>query len=303
MISIVIPALNEASSIRDVIMRCYETLAPVGRDFEVVVVDDGSSDETGAIAAEDGATVVRHPHNLGYGRSLKDGIRAARYDTIVITDADGTYPIERIPELLEIYDSGFNMVVAERHGEHYEESAKKMLLRRLLKLLVEFTAGREIPDINSGLRVFSRTDVIPYFRYLSETFSFTTSMTLAYMLNGMFVTYVPVEYHERVGKSKVRLFRDSLRTLQFITEGILSFNPIKLFIVFSGLLALLSLLAMAAAMLMSSVYGFILGTAFLVVSFLVFGMGLISVQLKQLLHVSDTDRTNKEPVQKRRRNS
>src|SRR5204863_6573813 len=134
---------------------------------------DGSTDDTGAVASGAGAQVVRHPHNLGYGRSLKDGIMAAKHDTIIITDADGTYPVERAPDLFKIYQSGFDMVVGARQGKYYDESLGKKLLRIILKNLTEFTTGREIPDINSGLRVFSRQDVVPYFQYLCETFSFT----------------------------------------------------------------------------------------------------------------------------------
>jgi glycosyltransferase involved in cell wall biosynthesis len=115
MISVVIPALNEQDEIGRTVTRVREVLSTAGIGaYEVVIVDDGSRDETGARAEQAGARVLRHPHNVGYGRSLKDGIRAARYDTIIINDADGTYPIDAIPDLLARYGEGYDMVVGAR---------------------------------------------------------------------------------------------------------------------------------------------------------------------------------------------
>ena len=184
MTSVVIPAYNEEDSIAETVQACQRELPKTGQPYEILVVDDGSSDKTAEIAEAAGARVIRHLNNLGYGRSLKDGIRAATYDTIVITDADGTYPIDQIPSLVQVYSEGFNMVVGARQGKNYSESIKKGALRFILKYLVEFTAGRKIPDINSGLRIFSRREAVPYFSYLGDAFSFTTSITLAYMMNG-----------------------------------------------------------------------------------------------------------------------
>jgi glycosyltransferase involved in cell wall biosynthesis len=123
MISVVIPAFNEQDSIASTVESVRTTLdgAALG-PYEVVVVDDGSSDATARLAADAGARVVTHPHNVGYGKSLKDGILAARFDTIVITDADGTYPIAAIPALVAEYRRGHDMVVGARMGAHYHES-------------------------------------------------------------------------------------------------------------------------------------------------------------------------------------
>ena len=179
MISIVIPAYNESDSIEDTVKLCYQTLASLNiANGEVIVVDDGSSDSTYAIALKTGASVITHPHNIGYGRSLKDGIRDAKNDIIIITDADGTYPINMIPDLLLEFNKGFDMVVGARRGNNYRESAFKMSLRLILKFLVEYTAGRKINDINSGFRIFSKKTVLPYFINLCDTFSFTTSFVI-----------------------------------------------------------------------------------------------------------------------------
>lgn len=283
-VSVVIPAYNEENgigltvrSIRDVFQRAGFGV------YEIVVVDDGSSDMTAHRAQEAGARVLMHPHNVGYGRSLKDGIVAACHDTVVITDADGTYPVSRIPELLQHYMRGFDMVVGQRTGEHYKESAIKAPLRSILKLLVEFTAGRHIPDINSGLRVFRRETVLPYFQHLCDTFSFTTSLTLAYMMTGKFVAYLPMEYHSRIGKTKVRLFRESLRTLQYIVQAIIYYNPLKIFLMMSTLCLLFALFCTVVAMVFQITSAFFLAVGSILVAILIFALGLLADLLKQIM--------------------
>lgn len=283
MTTVVIPAYNEEDSISETVQACKRELPKTGQPYEILVVDDGSSDKTAEIAVEAGARVIRHLNNLGYGRSLKDGIRAATYDTIVITDADGTYPIDQIPSLVQIYREGFNMVVGARGGKNYSESIKKGALRFILKHLVQFTAGRNIPDINSGLRIFSRREAVPYFSYLGDAFSFTTSITLAYMMNGMFMKYIPIKYERRTGKTKVHLLRDSLRTLECIVSAILFFNPLKIFIVFCGAMLVLSVICFADDLLFGHFTAFLLGVGCILLSFLMFGMGLVSIQLRQII--------------------
>lgn len=284
MISIVIPALNESGGIAGTIAALRDMLEASGEaQAEILVVDDGSADDTAAIAAAAGARVVRHPHNVGYGRSLKTGIVAARHDTIVIIDADLTYPADAIPALLAQYRDGFDMVVGARTGHHYEGSAFKGPLRQLLKFVVEFSAGRSIPDANSGLRVFSRATIAAYLPHLCNTFSFTTSLTLAYMMTGRFVSYLPIAYHERVGRTKVRLFIDSLRTLQYIVQAIVYYSPLKLFL----LLTLLTIALAIGGFLTAAITGlhapYFLGVGGLLVSILVFALGLLADLLRQIL--------------------
>ncbi len=284
MISLVVPALNERDAIEDTIRRAQVVFETSDfKAYEIVVVDDGSDDGTGELAKAAGARVVRHPHNVGYGRSLKDGIVAARYDTIVISDADGSYPIEAIPELLEAFQSGFDMVVGARTGSAYRESAIKSPLRWILKRIVEFTANREVPDINSGLRVFSKATALSFFRHVSDTFSFTTSLTLAYMMNAKFVHYRPISYHERVGRSKVRLFRDSIRTLQYILEAATYYNPLKIFGLFGILCFLMAIVSVILGFILQVTSAFVLGVGAILLGILVFAMGLLAVLLKQIM--------------------
>lgn len=282
MISIVIPAYNEEGAIAETIHAAQSLLAVNGG--EIVVVDDGSQDGTAQVAAEQGVRVVRHPHNLGYGRALKSGIEASTYDIIAIVDADGTYPIADIPRLVDTYKQGFDMVVGSRSGKGFKEPALKSAMRSVLTLLVEFTVGRRVPDVNSGLRVFSRQTVLPYFGHLCDTFSFTTSLTLAYMMTGRFVTYVPIAYVDRVGTTKVRLFRDALRTLQYIVQGIAYYNPIKLFLMLMAAAMLFTLAAMLLAAPAGRSMVLLIGTLGGLTAILLFGLGLVADVLKQIMH-------------------
>ncbi len=285
MISVVIPAYNEENAIKETIDDIKKVFKEnKTKDFEIVIVNDGSSDKTGEIAKAQGVTVVNHPHNVGYGRSLKDGIRKAKFDTIVITDADRTYPFDQAPMLLKEFKKGFDMVVGARTGSHYRESLVKAPLRKILKFLVEFTANREIPDINSGLRVFSRKTVLEYVDHLCDTFSFTTSMTLAYMMTGRFVKYLPIPYEKREGQTKVKLVKDSLRTLQYILQSINYYNPIKIFMLFAALCIIGSIGGFLLSIFMGLQSGFYLGIGGLLVSLVIVGLGLVADLLKQIMH-------------------
>ena len=283
-LSLVIPCLNEEEVIVETIQKACSIFDSMDlKDYEIIIVDDGSTDQSTKLALAEGAMVIRHPHNVGYGKSIKDGISQAKYDTIIISDADGTYPLEEIPKLTKEYEKGFDMVVGARTGPHYRESWGKEFLRYILKWLVEFTAGRPIPDINSGLRIFSRKASMQYFNRLCDTFSFTTGITLAYMMTMKYVMYISIPYRNRVGRSKVRIFRDSLRTLQYIVEAILFYNPIKIFIV----LCLCSLLFALSSFLMAYLFdfgnGFFLGVAGILTTFLIFSLGLLSILLSKNL--------------------
>lgn len=228
-ISIIIPAFNEEAAVGPVITA----LRALPLSAEIIIVDDGSTDRTAAIAEEHGVRVVRHPMNMGYGYSVKDGIRAATHDVIVLSDADGTYPIDRIPDLVTELGRGFHMVVGARQGRAYHGSFLKKIARVIFKMIAEFMTGNRIPDVNSGFRALRKSEVWPYLHDLCNGFSFTTTITLVYMFTGKMVGYMPIAYEVRVGHSKVHIIRDSLRTLQYIIETSVHYNPPKIFLLLS----------------------------------------------------------------------
>lgn len=262
-VSIVIPAFNEEAAIGPVLDAMQALLL----DCEIIVVDDGSNDATARIARQHGARVIRHAVNRGYGRSMKDGIDAASSDIVVTSDADGTYPVDSIPILIAKFEEGFDMVVGARQGAAYRGSFFKMILRMILKTIVEFASGRRIPDVNSGFRVLRKSTAVPFFPDICDGFSFTTTLTLVFLLTNRAVEYVPVPYHSRVGTSKVRMLHDSLRTLQYITECIVRYNPLKLFL-------LLSIVTLLTGLIASVWYGFGAFFLSLLTSMIVFTIGL-----------------------------
>lgn len=271
-LSIVIPAYNEEKGIRAVIQGIKKVMKEKNIPGEILVVNDGSQDKTFQIAKESGVTVINHPMNFGYGRALKTGILAAKNDDIIITDADGTYPIEEIPALIKFMGEGFDMVIGARRGSHYDGRFSKGIARKFFKLLGEFVTGTKIPDINSGFRAFRKSDIIQFLKFTCSTFSFTTSLTIIYTLEGKFIKYYPIKYLSRKGVSKVHYFKDTLRTGQILTEMILLYNPIKLFLLIAFCLAGVSLISF-------TVYVFGKDTLFLVLFSVFFLSCIISICL------------------------
>jgi polyisoprenyl-phosphate glycosyltransferase len=246
-LSVIIPAYNEEDGIVPTIERLRRTSAEQHWDMEIIVVDDGSGDRTGEAAAAAGATVIRNPVNGGYGLSLQRGIRAAHHELVAITDADGTYPIEELPQLTDMMLTGLDMAVGARQGAEYRQSWWKSPARVMFRVIAEFVAGRKIPDINSGLRIMRRSTILPYLPRTCLGFSFTTSITLILMLNGHFVAYRSIPYAKRIGKSKIRHMRDTLRTAQIMTSIIAAYNPIKLAILVDAIAFVGAILAFIVA--------------------------------------------------------
>ncbi len=258
-ITVVIPAYNEEAAIGPVIQGVRQALSSQGLKFEIIAVDDGSSDGTAAAAAAAGAKVIRHPVNRGYGRSLLSGIEAADYAWVMIIDADGSYPPAEILKLLPDIPA-FDMVVGARQGPLFWGSYSKALMRWTYLRLARFVAGEQIPDANSGLRIFKKS-ALADMPVICFGYSFTTTMTLSFLVSGRFVKFTPIEFAERVGKSKVKAVRDVLRTLQIMTQVILYYNPLKLFAALTFCAFLLAAVFNSPTLLLISVILFCAGTA------------------------------------------
>jgi glycosyltransferase involved in cell wall biosynthesis len=235
-VTVVIPAYNEENGIADVVRE----VRALPLSLELIVVDDGSDDATADRAACAGARVIRHRVNRGYGAALKTGISAARCDHVVITDADGTYPNERIPELVALLAEN-DMVVGARIGRKVSIPVIRRPAKWMLNRLADYLSESRIPDLNSGLRAFHRDRAIEFFGILPRGFSFTTTITLAMHVNDRPVTYVPIDYHPRTGRSKIRPFHDTLNFAGLIVRTVLYFRPLKIFVPLAFFFFLLSI--------------------------------------------------------------
>ncbi len=228
-VSVVIPAYDEAAHVFEQVQAVRATMQATGWTWEIIVVDDGSRDGTAEQAARaEGVRVLRHRKNRGYGAALKRGIAAARYGWILITDADGTYPVAAIPRLLAAA-SGNDMVVGSRTGTTVRVPLVRRPPKAFLNWLASYLAGQRLPDINSGLRLMRADLVRRYEHLLPSGFSFTTTITLAAACNDHQVEYIPIDYHARLGASKMRP-RAAYDFTLLILRTIVFFNPLKVFI-------------------------------------------------------------------------
>jgi glycosyltransferase involved in cell wall biosynthesis len=228
LVSVVVPAYNEEKGIGAQIERLRQVMDASGWPYELIVVDDGSTDSTAAEAEKHGVRLIRQPRNRGYGAALKAGIHAAQSDWIVIIDADGTYPAEEIPRLLELAPNA-DMVVGARVGEEVNIPLIRRPAKWLLARLASYLAEQPIPDLNSGLRVLKRELVQKYEHLLPSGFSFTTTITLALLCNDYIVLYHPINYAKRVGRSKIRP-ADAYKFLMLILRTVVYFNPLRVFL-------------------------------------------------------------------------
>jgi glycosyltransferase involved in cell wall biosynthesis len=231
-VSLIIPAYNEASGIAAVLDDALAALKLVGARTEVLVIDDASLDDTAQVVADHpGVRLLRNPVNLGYGHSLLRGVAAARGDLIAICDADGSYDLSALPDLVSRAREGVDHVIAERTGPRFR---RPFLRRTVYRWLCGYVVGTRVPDANSGLRVFRRQIVEDLRADLCLGFSFTTSLTLASLMSGYVIDFRKSNYRARVGHSHVRL-RDTFRTAQYLFQLIAAYNPVKLFVPLVGL--------------------------------------------------------------------
>ena len=236
-LSVVIPAYNEERAIKDTVKAIRTALDPLGIVYEVIVVDDGSADATLDRARETDATVLANQTNLGYGATLKHGVRHAQYEYVAIIDADGTYPAEDLPNMLALCRDQ-DMVVGDRGAAMKNVPMIRKPAKWMLNSLASFLAERKLNDLNSGLRVFRRSELVPFIPLLPQGFSFTTTITLCMSCNGKRMIYTPIEYRKRIGKSKIRPV-DFVNFIVLVMRIITLFNPLRIFIplglVFFGL--------------------------------------------------------------------
>jgi glycosyltransferase involved in cell wall biosynthesis len=231
-VSVIIPAFNEARSVGAVVGDIFkalgknEALSP----FEVIVVDDGSQDETAQAAEQAGAKVIRGSQRRGYGAALKRGIYASKANRLAIVDADETYPVEQLPEMIKLMDEGAEQVI----GARVTKDAHVPLFRWPAKWAVTWLAmkltKRDILDLNSGMRCFSRRRVERCIRFLPNGFSVSTCLTVIALLEEWEVRWLPIGYRKRTGSSKFKAIQDTCRLLLSLLRAVVYCDPIKLFL-------------------------------------------------------------------------
>ncbi|RFF28901.1 glycosyltransferase family 2 protein [Wenzhouxiangella sediminis] len=230
-LSIIIPAKNEAAAISEVVRDIMSRYPHA----EVIVVNDGSTDDTAKLAQEAGATVINHPHALGNGAAVKRGAREASGDTLVFLDGDGQHNPADIPRLLERLDQGFDMVVGARAGASSHANTGRLMANGVYNLVASMVTGQAIPDLTSGFRAAKAQKFRQYLYLLPNGFSYPTTITMAFMRSGYPVDFIDIKAAKRKGKSHIRPVRDGIRFLMIIFKIATLYAPLKLFLPASAL--------------------------------------------------------------------
>lgn len=231
-VAVIIPARDEEGAVGTVVREVIATLsaAPHLGPFEVLVVDDGSSDRTAAVAREAGAIVLSMGAGSGYGAAVKRALRETRAEFCCLLDADGSYPASSLPALLSALAAGAEQAIGARVGPGAEVPRLRRPAKWVITRLAAALVGKAIPDLNSGMRAFRRSRVAPMASLLPDGFSLTTTLTVASLLGGWSVAWVPIPYHRRVGRSKFHAVTDTFRLLLSLARSLVYFDPLRFFL-------------------------------------------------------------------------
>ncbi len=274
-VSILIPAYNEELNIGKTI-RSIKELYP---DFEVLVVDDGSTDNTLTIAMEAGANVWPHPYNIGNGAAIKTGLRTVAGEWVVMMDADGQHDPVDIARLLE-YRDRYDMVVGSRSNKT-QASLPRLLANTIYNRFASYVTKFKVEDLTSGLRLMRNETARKFIYLLPNTFSYPSTLTLAYLRSGRSIKYIPIEAKKRMGKSKIKLLQDGTRFFLIITKIATLFSPLRVFLPVSFTLfttgILYYLYTFYTAHRFSNMSALLFSSALII-----FMMGLISEQISQM---------------------
>ncbi|MDZ7722075.1 MAG: glycosyltransferase family 2 protein [candidate division KSB1 bacterium] len=286
-ITVVIPAFNEQESIRNTIEKLQIMMDSDPRVWECIVVDDGSLDDTAKIASSCRVKLIRHSRQKGYGAALKTAILASSSEIICITDADETYPNDKLPVMVnELADGVYDMVVGDRQGKYIKSQKARGLTKWTLKKIANWLVSEKIPDLNSGLRVFRRQALVGFLSILPDGFSFTTTITLAMLTNDYSVRYYPIDYFERKGRSKIRPVHDTLGFVNLILKIGLYFKPLKIFFSLSLVLVLVAVFWALFSVFVMGQFADASTMAILMAAFQIGALGLLAELINTRIHAS-----------------
>lgn len=277
--SIVIPAYNEAKGIRQVLESLLEGLRLHNLNAPIIVIDDGSTDDTAAQASTvEGVQVISHQYNKGYGAALKTGIRATKTEWAITYDADGQHTPDHIQILLPQMTKAHDMVVGKRKG--YKGPWIRQPGKWLIQLVANRLTGRKIPDLNSGLRAFRAEKFMCYDHLFPNGFSLSTTSTVCFFKEGLNVVYVPISIQKRNGKSTVKP-SDAIKTFMLVLRLTMLFSPLRIFMPASFILGCATITLMGYEMIINGNVSDS-GVALLTFTGLLFFVGLLADQVAAL---------------------
>jgi len=278
-ISVVIPAFNEGEIIASIVRQVREVLDANGQSYEVLVIDDGSSDETAVQASSAGAVVYSHPYNIGNGAAVKSGIRLAQGKTLVLMDGDGQHNPSDIPRLLEKLES-FDMVVGARTPNSVATPQRKWV-NRIYNRFATYMCKHRIEDLTSGFRAISTNIASQFVSLLPNEFSYPTTITMAVVRSGYSLAYIPITTNSRIGRSKIKPLRDGSRFFMIIIKIATLFSPMRVFLPVSAFMFLAGLgYGLFRILFMGGRYG-PTSAMLITMSVVVFMVGLVSEQVAQ----------------------
>lgn len=281
-LSIVIPAKNEATGLRSLLPKLTRNFP----DAEIIVVNDGSTDETPEVCKEHHITLINHAYSMGNGAAIKTGARAATSDIIVFMDADGQHDPDDIPRLMDKMDEGYEMVVGARNAASQASFARRTA-NHLYNRLASVMTGHRIEDLTSGFRIVRARHFRRFLYLLPNGFSYPTTSTMAFFRSGLPVAYIPIQAAKREGKSNIRLLKDGLRFFIIIIKVGSLFSPMRLFLPVSLVLFSLGLSYYLFTFITEHRFTNMSALLF-VTSVLVFLIGILSEQVSAL-HYKDSD--------------
>ena len=280
MISIILPSYNESKVIADVISDIKFELNKMNADYEIIVINDSSADDTEKIALQSGVKVISHPYNMGNGAAIKTGIRNCNGDLVVLMDSDGQHKAHDISKMLK-FSNHYDMIVGARI-DNKSGSIHRNFANRIFNIFASYITHFKVRDLTSGFRIIKKNIVTKFLYLLPNTFSYPSTLTLALIRSGYSVKYVPVTVEKRIGKSKIKIFSDGIRFLVIILKIGTLFSPLRVFIPISASFFAIGLwhLCYKVFYLDGKYTDF---TIFMfIVSIIIFLLGLISEQISQI---------------------